>query len=87
MTGKRWTVGDKIVIESLTTSAGTVDICKKYGLSPDTLHPWLEKFLWGGKAALAGSPGARTVRAVRENAALKTPVGKIALVNDLLKKA
>ena len=38
MTKKRWTVEDKakIVMESLTTSTSTVDICKKYGLSyPD----------------------------------------------------
>ena len=35
MSKKRWTVEDKakIVMESLTTSASTADICKKYGLS------------------------------------------------------
>ena len=34
MTKKRWTVEDKakIVMESLTTSTSTVDICKKYDL-------------------------------------------------------
>ena len=68
MTKKRWTVEDKakIVMESLTTSASTVDICKKYGLSPNTFYPWREKFLDGGKAALAGSPSARTIKAVPE---------------------
>ena len=90
MTKKRWTVEDKakIVMESLTTSTSTVDICKKYGLSPNTFYPWREKFLRrGGKAALAGSPGARTVRAVqKENDTLKTLVGEITLANDLLKK-
>ena len=42
----------KIVMESLATPTGTVDICKKYGLSPNTFYPWREKFLEGGKAAL-----------------------------------
>ena len=66
MTKKRWTVEDKakIVIESLTTSTSTADICKKYDLSPNTFYPWREKFLEGGRTALAGIPGARTVRAV-----------------------
>ena len=89
MTKKRWTVEDKakIVVESLTTSASTVDICKKYGLSPNTFYPWREKFLEGGKAALAGSPSARTIRAIqKENATLKTLVGEITLANDVLKK-
>ena len=88
MTEKRWTIEDKIVMESLTISAGTVYTCKKYGLSPNTFYPWREKFLWGGKAALAGCPGARTIKAVqKENATLKTPVGEITLANDLSKKA
>lgn len=41
MTKKRWTVGDKakIVMKSLTTSTSTVDICKKYCLSPNTFYP------------------------------------------------
>ena len=78
----------KIVMESLTTSTSTVDICKKYGLSPNTFYLWREKFLEGGKAALASSPGARTVKAVqKENATLETLVGEITLANDLLKKA
>ena len=90
MTKKLWTAEDKakIVVESLTTSASTVDICKKYGLSPNTFYPWREKFLEGGKAALAGSPSARTIRAIqKENATLKTLVGEITLANDVLKKA
>ena len=85
-----WTVEDKakIVVESLTMSASTVDICKKYGLSPNTFYPWREKFLEGGKAALAGRSGVRTIRAIqKENATLKTLVGEITLANDVLKKA
>ena len=89
MTKKRWTVGDKakIVIESLTTSASTADICKKYGLSPNTFYPWREKFLEGGRAAPAGAPSARATKALqKENAAPKTLVGEITPANDALKK-
>ena len=35
----------KIVMESLTTATPVVDICKKYGLSPNTFYPWREKFI------------------------------------------
>ena len=90
MTKKRWTVEDKtkIVMESLITSASTVDICRKYGLSPNTFYPWRDKFLDGGKAALAGGSSTRIIRTIqKENATLKTLVGEITLANDLLKKA
>jgi len=89
MTKRRWTVEDKakIVIESLTTTASTADICKKHGLSPNTLYPWREKFLEGGRAAPAGAPSARAAKALqKENAALKTLVGEITLANDASKK-
>ena len=88
MTKKRWTVEDKakIVTESLTTTASTADICRKYGPSPNTFYPWREKFLESGRAALAGGPSARATKALqKENATLKTPVGEITLANDALK--
>ena len=58
MTKKRWTVEDKtkIVMESLITSASTVDICRKYGLSPNTFYPWRDKFLDGGKGPWPVAP-------------------------------
>ena len=47
MTNKRWTAEDKvrIIMESLTTSAGTAEICRKHGLSLNTFYPWRERFL------------------------------------------
>ena len=89
MTKKQWTVEDKakIVIESLTTSASTAGICRKYGLSPNMFYPWREKFLEVGRAALTGRPSARATKALqRENATLKTLVEEITLANDALKK-
>ena len=89
MTNKRWTTEDKvrIIMESLTTSAGTAEICRKHGLSPNTFYPWREKFLDGGKTALARGQDAGTVKTLqKENATLKTLVGEITLANDVLKK-
>ena len=47
MTNKRWSAEEKyrIVMEALTTYAETVEICRKYGLSPNTFYPWRERFL------------------------------------------
>ena len=65
----------------------TADICRKYGLSPNTFYPWREKFLEGGRAALTGGLNARATKVLqRENATLKTLVGEITLANDALKK-
>ena len=89
MTKKRWTVDDKnkIVMESLTTSTTTADVCKKYGLSPNTFYPWREKFLEGGRTALAGNANAQVVRTLqRENVTLRTLLGEATLANDALKK-
>ena len=83
MTKKRWTVEDeaKIVIESLTTTTSTANICRKYGLSPNPFYPWREEFLEGGRAALVWGPSARAAKALqKENATLKTLVGEIDLM-------
>ncbi len=57
MTKKRWSAEEKyrIVMEALTTSAETVEICRKHGLSPNTFYPWRERFLESAKAAMAGT--------------------------------
>ena len=89
MTNKRWTNEDKvrIITESLTTSAGTAEICRKHGLSPNTFYPWREKFLEEDKTALARGQDAGTVKTLqKENATLKMLVGGIPLANDALKK-
>ena len=89
MTNKRWTTEDKvrIIMESFTTSAGTAEICRKHGLSPNTFYPWQERFLEVGKTALARGQNAGTVKTLqKENATLKTLVGEITLTNDALKK-
>ena len=52
MTSKRRSVEEyRMVMEALTTSTETVEICRKYGLSPNTFYPWRERFLESAKAA------------------------------------
>ncbi len=85
----RWTPQEKarIVIESLTTNIDTAEICRKYNLSPNTLYPWKEKFLEGGKAALAGSSNGDVFKSMmKENDSLKRIIGEITMANDALKK-
>ena len=73
-------------MESLTTTASTADICRKYGFSSNTFYPWREKFLEGDKTALTGSLSAHAAKTLqRENATIKTLFGEITLANDVLK--
>lgn len=89
MTKKRWNADEKyrIVMEVLTTSAETAEICRKYGLSPNTFYPWRERFLEAGKNAMAGKSNTAAVKALqKENDRLKTLLAESALVVDALKK-
>ena len=89
MTKKRWSAEDKyrIVVEALTTSAETAEICRKCGLSPNTFYPWREKFLEAGKATMVGKTNAAAAKAPqKENDRLKTLLAESTLVVDALKK-
>ena len=89
MTKKRWNAEEKyrIVMEALTTSTETAEICRKHGLSPNTFYPWREKFLEAGKAAMVGKSNTAATRALqKENDRLKTLLAESTLVVDALKK-
>ena len=89
MTKKRWSAEEKyrIVMEALTTSAETVEICRKHGLSPNTFYPWREKFLESAKAAMAGKSDTAATKALqKENDRLKTLLAESTLAVDALKK-
>ena len=88
MTKKRWAAKDKsrIVMESLTAATPVADICKKYGLSPNTFYPWREKFIEAGKTALAGGNNGHTAALQKENDSLKLLLGEYTLANNALKK-
>ena len=53
----KWTLEQKIqvVMESLNTSITTAELCRKHNVTPNAFYDWKEKFVQGGKAALAGA--------------------------------
>ena len=68
-------------------AAETVEICRKYGLSPNTFYPWRERFLESVKAAMAGKSNTAATKALqKENDRLKTLLAESTLAVDALKK-
>ena len=57
MTGK-FTVEQKyeILMESLNSDESIAEICRKHGVAPVNFRKWRERFLEGGKKALAEGP-------------------------------
>ena len=88
MSYRKWSAEEKqqIVLEALTTSATAADICRKHNVSSTQIYDWREKFIQGGKKALAGVPPSREVALERENSDLKQIVGELTIANSALKK-
>jgi len=88
MSYRKWSAGEKqqIVLEALTTSATTAEICRRHNVSSTQLYEWREKFIQGGKKALAGAPPNREVALEKENSDLKQLVGELTIANSALKK-
>jgi len=51
MMRKHWTAEEKIriVLESLNTSIGIAELCRKYAMNPTVFYAWKEKFIEAGK--------------------------------------
>ena len=47
----------RIVIEFINTSTSAAELCRKHNISPATFQDWKDKFMAGGKQALAGPRG------------------------------
>lgn len=89
MAPRRWTAEEKIriVLESLNTSIGVAELCRKYAVNPVVFYAWKEKFIDGGKQALTRSrrnEGSRELQA--ENQRLKQLIGELTIANDGFKK-
>jgi len=89
MARRRWTPEEKIriVLESLNTSIGVAELCRKYAVNPVVFYAWKEKFIEGGKQALTRSKrndGAGEFQA--ENERLKQLIGELTIANDAFKK-
>ena len=74
-----------IVVEFFTTNISAAELCRKHNVSPATFQDWKDKFLQGGKQALAGGGEAARNHA-KEVENLKRIIGEIAVANDILKK-
>ena len=85
----RWAPEDKIriVMESLSTSITTAELCRKYNVTPMTVNAWKDKFFQGGRMALTGTLKDPEKELQDENRQLKSLIGEFAIANDALKKA
>ena len=86
----RWKPEDKIriVMESINTSISMSELCRKYGVVPNTFYQWKEKFLEAGKLGLSGGLKNGANRELEsENERLKKLIGELTIANDSLKKA
>ena len=49
---KKWTLEEKLEILSSSEEIGTVEACRKYGVSTGTFYSWKKKFDYKGEAGL-----------------------------------
>lgn len=75
----------RIVLEFLNTGASAAELCRKHNVSPATFQDWKDKFMEGGKQALAGRGDMARIHA-KEVENLKRIIGEIIVTNDILKK-
>ena len=74
-----------IVVEFFNTNISAAELCRRHNVSPATFQDWKDKFLQGGKQALADR-GDATKNQVKEIENLKRIIGEITIANDILKK-
>ena len=75
----------RIVLKFLNTNMSTAELCRKHNISPATFQDWKDKFMAGGKQALAGRGDVVKIHA-KEVENLKRIIGEITVANDILKK-
>lgn len=75
-----------IVIMMLATNTPVAEICRKYNVSGAQAYGWKQKFLEGGKGALAPYKHDGNAALEAENEQLKQLVADLTLANALFKK-
>ena len=70
-----------IVVEFFNTSISAAELCRRHNISPATFQDWKDKFLQGGKQALADR-GNAAKNQVKEIENLKRIIGEITIANS-----
>lgn len=57
MPGRKWTGEEKanIVLEILTTSTSTAEVCRRYNVRPTLVYSWRASFVQAGTRGLSGT--------------------------------
>lgn len=89
MPGRKWTGEEKanVVLEMLTTSTSTAEVCRRYNVRPTLVYSWRASFVQAGTRGLSGTDASdREKQLEQENKNLKEMVADLALANEVLKK-
>ncbi|MGC1133576.1 MAG: transposase [Nitrososphaeraceae archaeon] len=88
MSGRKWTGEEKanIVLEMLTTSTSTAEVCRRYNVRPTLVYSWRASFVQAGTRGLSSGTDASDREEQLENKRLKEMVADLALANEVLKK-
>ena len=62
-----------IVVEFFNTSISAAELCRRHNISPATFQDWKDKFLQGGKQALADRGNAAKNKSVDGEKARRVP--------------
>lgn len=82
-----WRREGNIVLEVLTTTASTAEVCRRYNVRPTLVYSWRASFVQAGTRGLSGTDASdREKQLEQENKRLKEMVADLALANELLKK-
>ncbi|MEW5806979.1 MAG: transposase [Acidobacteriota bacterium] len=89
MTGRKWTIEEKlaIVLEGLKGQTPISEICREHQVSQTQFYKWRDRFLEAGKKGLEGKTDFSGESSLRQEVErLQKLVGKQALQIDILKK-
>jgi transposase len=77
-----------IVLALVRGEATAAELCRRHGMSENTLYKWRDRFLAAGQQALANGRARQSATSAlkQENQALKEALADAVLRNELLKK-
>ena len=82
----------RVILEGLKGEDSVAEICRKYGITPNTYYSWSKSFLEAGKRRLNGDTEREATTddvsdIKKENDSLKQLVAEISMENRVLKKS